>query len=252
MSRGEKTPVWERIRELLADGEWHDGRTVLLEAGKLITPGVAQRTTEQLRAQGTGAPEERVRKLSVARQIEAGKKKILSDHIRLKVKAGTIETVPAWPINQPLFDATRPWQMRLLRGVHFFTPPEVAAKLDVSAHVIRTVIDTEGLPYTNIGTSRRVIQIRAEDLPLYEKAVEKWRGNSEARQKARTVVGAETRLQASVRQYLNEVLGPSAEPVFTRIRKVVDELERLRRINTELRSELALAREELRDHASLR
>lgn len=243
MTRGDFTPVHRRLTELLADGEWHDGRTVLLEAGKTITPGVAQRMTEALRVRSSkNAPAERQKPMPLARQIESGKRKILTDHVRSKVKNQTWEMDPPWPLGHSLFDVDRPWRLRRLRGTVYLSTPEAAERLGVTAHVVRRIAQQKGLPFTKVGTTREQLRINTDDLPLYERAAKEYAAEAPVRQAQQLTRGANTRVENAIRKMLDAEFGPSSDNTVARVRHLMNEVTRLRARHAELYAEIRALR----------
>lgn len=247
-SRTTTTAWYLRAQELLADGEWHDGRSLLLEAGKVITPGVAQRQTERLRV-ASGGPAQRTRPLPLGRQIEQGKRYLLTEMVRMRVKAGTWETEPPYPFRRSMFDPDpdKAWRVRLLRGTAFLSVPEVADRFGVNPATLRKLIRAGGLPAENVGTKgREMLRIHADDLPLYEKAAKEWLATEDTRLSDKNRRSADSRVESNIARYLTGALGASNDSPMRRVRWLVTELTRLRGEYAVLRAENARLRDEVK------
>ena len=68
--------------DLLTDGEWREYEWMIRELGKLVPPGRAIRRNEQDRSYNSDA-RERVRPLSPERAIQAGRRAIVRDALRV-------------------------------------------------------------------------------------------------------------------------------------------------------------------------
>ena len=90
-----------RATEILADGEWHDGLTIMREMSKLIPPGIAvrraERNREYLSARRHDGPEERIVQRSQSELIRFGKRSIVTSYIVERRRFGSWEIDP-WPI----------------------------------------------------------------------------------------------------------------------------------------------------------
>ncbi len=85
-----KRPWSQRMREILADGQWHAMTDLVLDAGKLIPPSYAIRTAERIRTTGQRAAdrdnESRRRRgprtVTQDEAIRSGRRALLSNAIR--------------------------------------------------------------------------------------------------------------------------------------------------------------------------
>lgn len=92
------TELSDRAKELLADGEWHDGIEFLRELEKVLLPGPAHRVNEEDRARSSRkrheGGRERVREIDLGRSVDYGKRSILRKLVTDMVRQGTWEVTP--------------------------------------------------------------------------------------------------------------------------------------------------------------
>lgn len=89
------SPHYDRLLEILADGEWHDGWQSMAEAEKRITPGVAVRRIERSRAwaqQDRGSePTPRQRQRSQDSIIAMGRHQLMRSTVLNQLAVGRLE-----------------------------------------------------------------------------------------------------------------------------------------------------------------
>lgn len=183
MSRRAKQLWIQDADQLLEDGEWHDGSEWRHAIEKRITPGVAVRHLENVRARQAArrlgvtrdqAPA-RSKPLSMEAQVAAGKRDLirvfLNDRVRLKI----YEVTP-WPL-PPEQWSQGGWALRLIQR---YTPGSLEKRYGIAAEKIRELIlDEPPLRHRALGGHR--IQILAAELPELDRRVEIYKAGSRQR-----------------------------------------------------------------------
>lgn len=172
--------------ELLADGQWHDGLKWMRVAETGITPGVAMRFAENVRAHAAarraGVPKDRAparkRELPMGAQVAAGKRQMLVRLIHGRVRVGLVEVAP-WPLPKDAW-RTGGWRVRL--APRRYSPNELETKYRISSQKIRELIlFTPALPHQVKG---RTLTISANELPELERRIAVYRRQSPMRRRA--------------------------------------------------------------------
>lgn len=147
-----RVPWAQRLDELLADGQWHDGLTVVREAEKLITPGVARRRTEGDRVRMTvkahGEERPRLREMSTSRIIAIGKRATMRSLVTARVRDGAYEIDPR-PLPRGSW-ACGDWKIRDLRTDRM-PISVVAARYQTTVPVLRQLIQDADITVEQVG-----------------------------------------------------------------------------------------------------
>lgn len=196
MARRYKAPEAERLEELLSDGEWHDGLTVVREAEKRITPGVAERRCEDDRARTAqkdenGKPVPRVKDVPLSTKIRIGKRSIMRSLVRARLRDGAFEIDPN-PIPSDGWKAGG-WKVRDLR-VTRIAAMDVAKKLHTSIETLRDLLTQD--PPIQVVHVGRVTYLRHEQIPELEERLEASREDLSQRRSAKSREVARLRREA--------------------------------------------------------
>jgi len=205
--RGTSQPWAMRADELLADGAWHEGLTVIREAEKRIIPGVAMRYMDRIReksAREKGRDKPYNPDLSVAAQIQAGKIKLMRVLFSNRMACGSWETNPAHvPMDMFL---TREWQLRDLRRQQR-SIAEIAHFYHLSKGVILGMLLSDPpVPYTELPHGRYVhvdhLPVIAAKVKVYEAGRFKRRSiaSTKSRAVANRITAEDPPTQISMRQ----------------------------------------------------
>lgn len=231
------------VEEILADGEWHDGRRVLLQGMRVIEPGVAQREAERTRAAASGAPEKRQKPVSVDEQIRVGKRRLMSALMNGRLRMGTWESDPPYPMGEIWTGPS--FKLRDLRA-RMMSVPELAAHCQVPVSTIDTVIRQTAVAVERRGKNR---QIAKADLPKFEDEVKRWVAETSARRAESTRKAMRTRAKQGRNMFtpttvaaIESVLGHDPDmPARERLERVAEQA----REAEELRTALWVCRDEL-------
>jgi hypothetical protein len=166
-------PWYARGREVLADGYWHDGRHVMNEMMKVITPGLAARHAEEERQRVNGNDGDRVRQVDMTELIQIGKRRLVAQVVSARVRAGTWQTDPAWPFGG-VWDV-RGWQLRSVES-GFLSLNDIALRLGVTESKIRTFFrHNPDLPHEVFGTgSRAFVRVARSDFETWDLRAREW------------------------------------------------------------------------------
>lgn len=197
--------AWSRrADELMAHGEWVDGRLLYLEMEKLIPPGMAYRRSERAREgsvrcrvcgaprpathQGhTFTPGERSRQRGTDFLIDIGKRLILQSVVHARVEDQAWEVEP-WPIPENGWQ-TGAWRARDLRRTRA-SLTQLASRYRVSKPVVlQLVMADPPLPSITRGSTTYY-----SDLPEFESRVRAHRERSKAKRQESLTLAAQRKL----------------------------------------------------------
>lgn len=223
--RSNVQPWGAAVADVLADGEWHDGRRALLDAMALIPPGVAQRAAEKTRTSQQGAPTERVKPFPVEDQIRAGKRKLMSALVYGRVRAGVWETDPPYPFGSLWTGA--PFRLRDTRSL-LLSVPEIAERLDMPESSVYSVLELTSL---NIVRRGRFKLLAKTDIPAFADEVKAWQETRSERRADATRRAMQTRAAAernlftpTANEAIDSILGPDpGTPARVRLERVAEQ-----------------------------
>lgn len=183
--RRDEQPYVTKANQILSDGEWHDGLTVVKEAEKAIPPGPAHRYNETVRELSSarrngGQAKDRARDTEMEKTVTGGRRAMLRKLVHDYVRGGSWECRP-WPL-PPGAWRTGGWEVRDVRAGRIalsalITRPE----LRVSVERLRTLVLQEpALPHTVAG-KRTYVSVEA--VSELTDRVKHWRANYERRAK---------------------------------------------------------------------
>ena len=208
--------------EILADGEWHDGRDMLREAGKLIPPGIALRNAEKVRdnARRRRGQEESERNdtLTTASLITMGRNRITQRVVHTRIDGDSWEARPGFPL--PRGEWLRGgWEVRDVRvGRHPLTV--LADRYHMASGAMRQLILADP-PIPHI-TSGRILRVHERDLEDLEQRVAEHRANARVRR-----ANAARRYRANLRANPPEVTRLSLTALHSRYKLRVETVRSL-------------------------
>lgn len=175
--RNNETPLWTaRADEILADGEWHDGKTVMQEAAKLIPPGIAARKMEANRAlnrEAEGRDPDAPRKVEVplSRLITMGKRSLTQKMLAIRLSSGRWEVRPEYPLPEGAWKDGG-WEVRDAK-VGYSTISDLTAVFHMSNEALLALILAEpALPHRTTGRVTRVHRDHLDELAVRVKVYE--------------------------------------------------------------------------------
>lgn len=168
-----------RAEELLADGEWMDGRAFVKEVEKAIPPGPAGRVAEESRRGGS--------KMVLRRQIAVGKRAIVQTLVNARVANHSWEVDP-WPI-PPNGWRIGGWRLRHAR-VGYMALTAAAQQLGMAKETANRLVDEDPpIPLRQVGSRKRLIRI--EDLQVLDgRRRDEWEAAMQGRIDRAHAVGA--------------------------------------------------------------
>lgn len=174
----QRTAWSARATELLADGELHDGLTVVREAEKQIPPGIGQRYAERARMHeavkryGKDAPEKvlsRKKPISATTQIALGRRLIMQTLVSSRVKKGTWRLDAGHPLPEGAWRGEVPWAIQNL-SVFRVSITDFRRTHQLAAPTLEKIIVDNGLEDL-LTTSGRTRYIPLSARPEFEQAV---------------------------------------------------------------------------------
>jgi hypothetical protein len=174
------SPSTVRALEILSDGEWHDGKEIVREMEKKVTPGVAFRKAETDRAimsrRRNGEALERRRQLSNDALIAIGKRAKVRTAIAAMHRRGRWEIEP-WPLPE---NAYRTGAFRIRdTSAHLVTFSELLARHGLHNRQLRKLMDQD--PPVERIIQGRVTQFEPDAAEVIAKRVAEWRGGKPRR-----------------------------------------------------------------------
>jgi hypothetical protein len=170
--RKESHPWIIKAEELLADGAWHDGLTVMREVEKTILPGVAVRRNEMerfLSARRRGSSSsERVKERETAALIAMGKLGLMQTMVHSRIRAHSWQVNP-WPMPEGGWHMGG-WEVRDLRRIRLALT-QAATRLNCVPETLRKLLAEH--PELECGQVGRVLYVY--DLAGLEKVVAQYK-----------------------------------------------------------------------------
>jgi hypothetical protein len=242
--RSNVQPWAAAVEDILADGDWHDGRRALIQGMKLIEPGVAQRAAEKERTQRTGAPADRARRLPVEEQIRIGKRRMMANVVAGRLRNGYWESDPPYPLGN--IWAGPDFKLRDTRAT-LLSMSQIATYCQVPVGTVQRVFDSTSVKLHRRGKNRFIAK---SDLELIANEVKAWVADARTRKGESTRKAMRTRAALGRNLFtpttlaaIDSVLGPDPEtPARDRLVKLAEQASEAEQLRTALwicRDELA-------------